>query len=78
MGIDSPKVQIVLPDINPIDGDLSEVNVAVSNVRYKSRGVIIGHYTSSILGIDDDTVRKLGRVSLTFQKDQFNTYHNIC
>lgn len=57
--VDSPSIQIILLDINTVNGGLAESYVAISDVRDETRSVEVGFYTRSILGIDDNTIREL-------------------
>lgn len=50
------SIEIVLLNINPINRDLADLDIAVSDIRDEACRVVIALYASSVLRIDDNAV----------------------
>ena len=71
-------VQIILLDINSIDGDVAHNNVAISDVGDETCGVVVRLDPSPILGVDDYTLRELQRCQNVIHTErEENTHKNV-
>ena len=65
--LNSPSIEIILLDINPINRDPADLDIAVRDIRDETRRVVVALDPSSVLGIDDDAVFKLSNFSFNLQ-----------
>lgn len=54
-------------DVDSVDRDIADYDVAVGNVGDEARGVEVGFYPCSVLGIEDLTIGELIYLAGAFQ-----------